>query len=638
MDKLDMESKNIVSSNIEKIKELFPNVITEDNGKEVINFEALKQELSEVIIDEKKEKYQLTWPGKKQAIVNANSPISKTLRPLKEKSINYDSANNIYIEGDNLEVLKILQESYLNKIKCIYIDPPYNTGNDFVYSDDFEKNKKEELIDSGMIDDNNNRLITNVSSSGRFHSDWLTMMYSRLKLARNLLTENGIIFISIDDNEQANLKKICDEIFGENNFVNCIALEITPSSGVKRAHKDKMYIKNKEYLLVYKKNSNIQLNPLYNEWEKFDKHYSIYFDGKEYTSLSAKINHLDTTFSNVSMDKYMYFDKIKSYILDNSENIYRTHDASKWAVQNVSEKDLIYNNEREIYKVYNDNGDYELLIKVSGGNYNRLEPLSWNLIDGKIQTLRGDLWLDFDKDMGNVSFEGGVPYPNGKKPVRLLKDIIRSVTDDEDIILDFFSGSGTTAHAVIELNKEEKSNRKFILIQIPEIIDYSKSDNKKLYSKYNFETICDLGEQRIKNILSNEDGVRIYKLDSSNMKDVFYKPNEVEQTNLFDYMINVKEDRTPEDLLTQVILDLGLTLDLPIEEKTLENNKVYYVAENALVACFDDVIDINIIDIICECQPLKVVFKDSSFRTDKDKINLEERVKKASPETKISIL
>lgn len=638
MNKLDMESKNIVLSNIEKIRELFPNAVTDIYGKEAIDFDLLKQELSEVVVDGKKEKYQLTWPGKKKAILYSNESTVNTLRPIREKSVNFDDSENIYIEGDNLEALKILQESYLNKVKCIYIDPPYNTGSDFVYSDAFEKNKNDELIESGMIDENNNRLVTNASSSGRFHSDWLTMMYSRLKLARNLLTKDGIIFISIDDNEQANLKKICDEIFGENNFVNCIALEITPSSGVKRAHKDKMYIKNKEYLLVYKKNSSIQINPLYNEWEKFDKHYSIYFNGSEYNSLSSKINSLDSSFSNVGMDKYMYFDKIKKYILDNSEYIYRTHDASKWAIQNVKEKDLIYNNERCIYRVYNENGDSELLIKVSSGSYNRLEPLSWNLIDGKIQTLRGDLWLDFDKDMGNVSFEGDVPYPNGKKPVRLIKDIIKSVTDDNDIVLDFFSGSATTAHAVIDVNKELNSNRKFILIQIPEEIDYNKSENRKMYSKYEFKTICDLGEQRIKNVLSDESGFRVYKIDSSNMKDVFYKPSEVSQANLFDMMSNIKEDRTAEDLLTQVILDLGLTLDLKIEEKKVLDNKVYCVSNNALVACFDDKVNIDVVDEICKCKPLKVVFKDVSFKTDKDKINLEERIKKLSPDTEISIL
>lgn len=633
MNKLAMESKNLVEDNIAKLEKLFPNVVSE--GK--IDFDLLKQELSSTVIDDKKEKYQLNWPGKKEAIVLANTPINKTLRPQIEKSINFDSANNIYIEGDNLEALKILQESYLNKVKCIYIDPPYNTGGDFIYNDNYTVKSSAELYESGQIDEYNNRLISNVESNGKFHSSWLSMMYSRLKLARNLLTKDGMIFISIDDNEQANLKKICDEIFGENNFVNCIALEITPSSGVKRAHKDKMYIKNKEYLLVYKKNSSIEINPLYNEWEKFDKHYSIFFDGKTYSTLSSVISSMDPSFKDIPMDKYMYFDKIKTFILQNSEKIYRTHDASKWAIEKVRDEDIIYNGEKKIFKVFNGE-DFELLTLVSSGNYNRLEPLSWNLIDGKIQTLRGDLWLDFDKDMGNVSFEGGVPYPNGKKPVRLLKDIIKSVTNDGDIIMDFFSGSATTAHAVLELNNELESNRKFILIQIPELIDYSKSDNKKLYSKYGFETICDLGETRIKNVLSGSNGFRVYKIDSSNMKDVFYKPSDIEQINLLDYASNIKEDRTSEDLLTQVMLDLGLTLDLKVEEKKIINNKVFYIENNSLVACFDDQIDISIVDEICKCNPMKVVFKDSSFKTDKDKINLEEKIKKLSPDTEVSIL
>ena len=632
MNKLDMQSQDIVNKNIENISKLFPNCISE--GK--IDFEVLKQELSKDLIDDKKERYQLTWVGKKESIINANTPTNKTLIPVREKSVDFDNTKNIYIEGDNLEVLKILQESYLNKIKCIYIDPPYNTGNDFIYNDDFSKNKDEELLKSEQMDEVGNKLVSNNQSNERFHSDWLSMMYSRLKLARNLLKNDGLIFISIDDNEQANLKKICDEIFGENNFVNCIALEITPSSGVKRAHKDKMYIKNKEYLLVYKKNSDIVINPLYNEWEKFDKHYSIYFDGKVCVPLSSVINELDTSFKNISVDKYMYFEKIKEFILKNSDKIYRTHDASKWAVEKVNDNDLIYDNERKIYKVFSDN--YELLTLVSSGNYNRLEPLSWNLIDGRIQTLRGDLWLDFDKDMGNVSYEGGVPYPNGKKPLRLLKDIIRSVTSEQDLILDFFSGSATTAHAVLDLNKETGSDRKFILIQIPEKIDYSKSENRKIYGKYNFETICDLGEQRIKNVLNNSNGFRVYKVDSSNMKDVYYTPSDLTQEQIDMFSSNIKEERTAEDLLTQVILDLGLTLDLKIEVRDILNNKIYFVDENSLVACFDNELNIDIVDEICKYNPIKVVFKDESFKSDSDKINLEERFKMRLPNIDINIL
>lgn len=649
MNKLDMKSENIVDDNIEYIREKFPNVVVESEKGYAIDFNALKQELSDVIVDETKEKYQLTWPGKKEAIVTANTPTTKTLRPVREKSVNFDTTENIYIEGDNLEALKILQESYLGKIKCIYIDPPYNTGNDFIYNDNFNKDSNQELLDSGQIDEEGNRLVANNQSNGKFHSNWLSMMYPRLKLARNLLTDDGIIFISIDDNEVDNLKKICNEIFGEKNFVNCIALEITPSSGVKRAHKDKMYIKNKEYLMVYKKGYNIKIKPLYDEWDAFDKHYSIYFDGKIYTSLSTKIENIDKSYKNIPMDKYMYFDSIKKFIISNANKIFRTHEPSKWALNNLCDEYIVYNKEKKIYKVPNPNDStaYELIMEINKGKgYNRMEPLSWNLIDDKIQTLRGDLWLNFDKDMGNVSYEGEIPYPNGKKPLRLISDIIKSVTQESDIVMDFFSGSATTAHACLSINATYGSNRKYVLVQVPEKIDYNKDENKN-YLKYNFETICDLGEERIRRAGNKikevtdagiDYGFRVFKIDSSNMKDVYYKPGELSQEQLELFETNIKADRTSEDLLTQVILDLGLTLDLKIEEKNILGNKVYFVDENSLVACFDDDLNINIIDEICKYKPLKVVFKDNSFENDNDKINVEEKIKKLSPETELNIL
>jgi len=627
MDKLDMESKNIVSSNIEKIKELFPNVITEDNGKEVINFDALKQELSEVIIDEKKEKYQLTWPGKKQAIVNANTPINKTLRPLKEKSVNFDSTQNIYIEGDNLEVLKILQESYLNKIKCIYIDPPYNTGNDFIYNDKFNKAEEQELMISGQIDSDGNRLISNNISNGRFHSDWLSMMYSRLKLARNLLTDDGMIFISIDDNEIDNLKKICDEIFGEKNYI----ANFIRKTGSTRAMAINFDIRH-DYVLMYaKKVENIKLNEIskdVNNYVNFDndpngkwlsQDYTVRTGGYEYDIPSINLNQ---------------------------------HFIRKWAKSMDETKKLMGGNPNETFEQIYKRANYD---KKTGwftiGQFVFKGPdkiLNKKKYADKTSTLKNHTLYDNigSNKGGSLAvrnlFDTEEEVFSMPKPIELLEYLSFISLNQNDIILDFFSGSSTTAHAVMSLSAKDGINRKYIMVQIPELLD------KESYGyKNGYKTICDIGEERIRKASekikvetrSNIDyGFRVYKLDDSNMKDVFYRPNEVEQANLFDYMTNVKEDRRPEDLLTQVILDLGLTLDLPIEEKTINNNKVYYVAENALVACFDDIIDINIIDIICECQPLKVVFKDSSFRTDKDKINLEERVKKISPETKISIL
>ncbi len=627
MDKLDMESKNLVSSNIEKIKELFPNTIISDAGEEKIDFDKLKIELGSEL-ENKKEKYQLTWPGKNMAISLANTPTMKTLRPLYDKSVNFENTGNVYIEGDNLEVLKILQESYLNKIQCIYIDPPYNTGNDFIYNDDFSKKVIDELIESGQIDEDGNRLVANLENSGRYHSDWLSMIYPRIKLSRNLLTSDGFIMISIDDNEYANLKKVCDEIFGERNIILTTVVNRTSEIA-----SDKTISKH-EYLIIYAK----------------DITKCCIKGDKKFTISRGTVGNPDQ-----SMPEIVFPKGIKCYgIADGIYNETRKIPGSSENIENFSPiivengmlkedvtlkakwrssndmRNFFANNMNptkakisgEIVEIYFENDRFNPQIKKS--TYEKISSL---YLDNK----RGS------KDLENLNLN----YFSFPKSVSFLNYLI-NFSNDDAIVLDFFSGSSTTAHSVLNLNATNNSKRKFIMVQLPEICD-----EKSSVFMDGFLNICDLAEERIKrashkikeDTKANIDyGFRVYKLDSSNMKEVFYRPNEVQQTNLFDYMSNVKEDRTPEDLLTQVILDLGLTLDLPIEEKTLGNNKVYYVAENALVACFDDVIDIKIIDTICECKPLKVVFKDSSFKTDKDKINLEERVKKASPETKISIL
>lgn len=649
--KLDMKSKDIVKDNISKISELFPDCISE--GK--IDFDMLKQELSKDIIDDGKERYQLSWVGKKEALVNANTPCNKTLRPVKEKSIEFDSTKNIYIEGDNLEALKLLQESYLNKIKCIYIDPPYNTGNDFVYNDNYSKTIDDELLESGQVDEYNNKLVTNNESNGRFHSDWLSMMYPRMKIARNLLSKEGAIFISIDDCEIDNLKKICDEIFGEENYISTIVVESASTGGVKRTFKDRKFLKTKEYILMYAKNYNdFRLKPIYDAQDILDSHFSIFFDKKEFKPLNQKITELFKG-KNVNAKDWLKDKEIKDFILNNDMNIYQTdgHGISDW----TNNKDVVHTS---LYKDSNVEvfqatlNDKVEIYKTSNGKSNsfaKMQPLSLKteIIDGKkeISLLRGDLWKDFYKDMGNVTKEGEIIYPNGKKPVRLISDIINSIVDENDIVMDFFSGSGTTAHSCLKVNSEYKKNIKFILIQIPEKIDYSVKQNKDNYQKYGFETICDLGEERIRRSANkikeetNADidyGFRVYRVDSSNMKDVYYEPSKLNQSQINMFESNIKEDRTSEDLLTQVILDLGLTLDLSIEERNILNNKVYFVAGNSLVACFDNQINIDILNQICEVKPLKVVFRESSFRNDSDKINAYERIKKLSPETEISVI
>lgn len=622
MNKLDMQSIDIVDENIERISELFPNVIVESANGKTIDFDLLKQELSKEIVEGAKEKYQLTWPGKKEAIVNANTPSKNTLRPIKEKSVDFDNTKNIYIEGDNLEVLKILQESYLNKIKCIYIDPPYNTGSDFIYNDKFSKSENEELIESGQIDEDGNRMISNNQSNGKFHSDWLSMMFSRLKLARNLLSKDGLIFVSIDDNEQANLKKVCDEIFGEKNFIGIFCINSTPNAR-DYGHIGKMH----EYALFYAKNidfaksnmipeedkkftysdeiGDFNIHPLYNSNEAFTpaNRPNLYYPFYVNPNSKTKDGFYEIGLENRTGWIEVYPPKS---VKNGVQFVWR------WGKEEKSRANL--NKEIVGYKVDN---EFRIVQKMR----NSAKLIRSFLYDGGYTSRKGT--AEVEEIIGSKIFS----FP---KPVELIKLFLKSASNEDSIVLDFFSGSGTTAQAVMELNNEDNGNRRFILVQIPEKID-----------KKEFETICDLGQERIRRVAnklkqSNSQckdlGFRVYKTDSSNMKDVFYKPNDLEQSQLRLFESNIKEDRTTDDLLTQVILDLGLTLDLDIEERMIGNNKVYYVAGNSLVACFDDNIDINIVDKICECEPYKVVFKDSAFKYDNDKINLEERFKKLLPQ------
>ena len=628
MNKLDMKSENIIDDNIEYIRKKFPNVVVESEQGYAIDFNTLKQELSNIIIDDTKEKYQLTWPGKKEALVTANTPTTNTLRPLKEKSINFDTTENIYIEGDNLEALKILQESYLGKIKCIYIDPPYNTGNDFIYNDNFSKDLNQELLDSGQIDEEGNRLVVNNQSNGRFHSDWLSMMYSRLKLARNLLTTDGIIFISIDDFELNNLRKICDEIFGDENFVAICPRKTRGSATTKS---DAELQKLNDYIVIYWKNK---------EFAKFNlkvvgqKKYPYQDDRGQYYTVPLQDNGPHGTRSarpNLFYPIYQTKDNRLVLNRETENDIKFIPDKHKnddgrwmWSKEKFEKdwKDLCIKNGKVCIKHY----------------YNKNEDQN--------QYRREKNWFDeYLNAKGTISLNNIIGVKgifDNPKPVELIKLLIKMSTKDNDIIMDFFSGSATTAQAVLDINAEDKTSRKFIMVQLPE----ECQENTEAY-KNGFKTICDIGEERIKRAgekleqekqVNIDYGFRVYKIDSSNMKDIYYKPKELNQKQLELFETNIKEDRTSEDLLTQVILDLGLTLNLKVEEKNILDNKVYFVDDNSLVACFDDNLNINIIDEICKYNPQKVIFKDSSFKNDNDKINLEEKIKKISPETEVNIL
>ena len=655
MNKLDMESKNIVNENIQKISELFPNVIVESDTGKTIDFELLKQELSKDVVEGVKEKYQLTWPGKKEAIVNANTPSKNTLRPVKEKSVDFDNTQNIYIEGDNLEVLKILQESYLNKIKCIFIDPPYNTGNDFIYNDKFKKEIDEELLESGQVDEEGNRMVTNNQSNGRFHSDWLSMMFSRLKLARNLLSDSGIIFVSIDSNELVNLVKILDMIFGESNKLGIIST----INNLKGRSDSEFFATCNEFLVVYAKNrEKASIKGFEIDNEEIDNDYKYEDEISKYKPIGFR----KTGNGWKREDRpYMYYPVIEKngiYNTVSKEEYYKIYDVNKKGFDDEFVSKLKEKYEKKGYKFIlpeDENGncgrwrwgietfyaekDINLCFNNSGSLCTKMRATIEN---GSIRMKSAKtLWYKPEYDTGTGSkilkniFENQNYFDNPKSLIYIY-DILKICSENNDIVLDFFSGSATTAHAVMQLNSEDNGNRKYIMVQLPEKCD----ENSEAY-KNGYKTICEIGEERIRRtgakIKEETDadidyGFRVYKVDSSNMKDVYYTANDLEQGNLAEFESNIKEDRTTDDLLTQVILDLGLSLDLNIEEKMIGKNKVYYVAGNSLVACFDDSIDIDIVDKICECEPYKVVFKDSAFKTDNDKINLEERFKKLLPQ------
>ena len=657
MNKLDMESKNIVNENIEKISELFPNVIVESNTGKTIDFDLLRQELSNDIVEGTKEKYQLTWPGKKEAMVHSNIPSKSTLRPVKEKSVDFDNTQNIYIEGDNLEVLKILQESYLNKIKCIYIDPPYNTGNDFIYNDKFKKDIDEELLESGQIDEEGNRMVTNNQSNGRFHSDWLSMMFSRLKLVRNLLSDSGIIFVSIDSNELVNLVKILDMIFGESNKLGIIST----INNLKGRSDSEFFATCNEFLVVYAKNKEkASIKGFEIDNEEIDNDYKYEDEISKYKPVGFR-----KTGNGWKREErpymYMYYPVIEKngiYNTVSKEEYYKIYDVNKKVFDDEFVNKLKEKYEKQGYKFIlpeDENGncgrwrwgietfyaekDINLCFNNAGSLCTKMRATIEN---GSIRMKSAKtLWYKPEYDTGTGSkilknvFENQNYFDNPKSLIYIY-DILKICLENNDIVLDFFSGSATTAHAVMQLNSEDNGNIKYIMAQLPEKCD----ENSEAY-RNGYKTICEIGEERIRRAgakikeETNADidyGFRVYKVDSTNMKDVYYTANDLEQSNIGEFKENIKEDRTTDDLLTQVILDLGLTLDLNIEEKMIGKNKVYYVAGNSLVACFDDNIDIDIVDKICEYEPYKVVFKDSAFKTDNDKINLKERFKKLLPQ------
>lgn len=637
MEKMRMESLDMTACNIEKIGALFPNCITEtidENGKlkKAINFDILKQMLSSDVI-EGSEAYEFTWVGKKAAMVEANKPIRKTLRPCKEESVNWDTTENLYIEGDNLEVLKLLQESYLGKVKMIYIDPPYNTGNDFIYRDDFKQNVEDYNEELGLFDEDGNRMFKNTESNGRYHSDWCSMMYSRLMLARNLLSNDGAIFISIDDNEQENLKKICDEVFGEQNFSTQFIWTKT-STPPSLSHKCR---KTVEYVLCYEKNLD---NTRYFGSLLSGGDVPLLNSGNPIKELVFPVGSVRFNFvKNGKVDCGIY-EKVE--LLDDiivadgvNQKQFRMKAEFKWGQPMLNEEIA--------------NGTY-FVIKTEKLSIRFQRPYDEN----NFKTPNNFLNLELNKEIGigtnesavkeleNLSLSKFFDFP---KPASLIKYLINMICkfDKEAIILDFFSGSATTAHAVMQLNAEDGGKRKFILVQLPE-----ETAAKSEAYKAGYQNICEIGKERIrragKNILSKNSnvsinvGFRVLKLDSTNMNDVYYSADEYSQDLLSRMESNVKADRTDLDLLFGCLLEWGLPLSMPYTSETIEGYTVHTYNDGDLIACFDENIPENIIKTIAKRQPLRAVFRDSSFANSPAKINVSEIFKLFAPDTRVKVL
>lgn len=620
MEKMKMQSENLVDENVEKIAKLFPNCITEgkdENGNVVraVDFDLLKQELSKNLVEGNDERYTLNWAGKKQAILTANSPINATLRPCREESVDFDNTKNLYIEGDNLDVLKLLRETYLGKVKMIYIDPPYNTGNDFIYDDAFSRALKSEENVSNYRDENGNIMWNeyfkqNPASNGRFHSDWLSMMYPRLKLARDLLTDDGVIYVSIDYNEVDNLRKIMNEIFGEENFQREIIWRIGWLSGYKTTAPN--YIRNHDTMLFYSKDHTRMY---------FNKKY---IENKDFKPLVKKDSNLTTKLSSLGLNELQQKDLLNFINHENRPEKYPIEDT--WNSNEYDDLNSI------------------AIVSYSGEKISKI--------------------LNIDQDF------------KGQKSIKMLQRLLDASTSRNDIVLDFFAGTSSTAHAVMQLNAEDGGNRKFIMVQLPE-----KCDEKSEAYKAGYKNICEIGKERIrragkkiieeqahlknaynetklkpmeayaewttseKALKTQEEikqkldvGFRVLKLDSSNMKDVYYSPSDTEQTNLLDLVSNIKEDSSPEDLLFQVMLDMGVMLSSDIKTLDIKGKKVFNVNDGNLVCCFDETLTDDVVTEIAKMQPLYAVFRDSSMSSDSVAVNFDQIFETYSPSTTRKVL
>ncbi|EUC01070.1 Site-specific DNA-methyltransferase (adenine-specific) [Rhizobium sp. CF080] len=618
MEKLKMHSPDLSQENIDKIRNLFPGCVTEARDEATgqlrlaVDFDQLRQELSDSIVEGAQERYRLDWPGKQEAVLAANLPIAKTLRPVRDQSIDFDASNNLLIEGDNLEALKVLQESFLGRVKLIYIDPPYNTGRDFIYDDDYSQGTADYLNLSGQADENGIRLVANTEANGRFHSDWLSMLYPRLRLAKNLLADDGVVFVSIDDNEVDSLRKMGSEIFGDSNFVATIVWQkvYAPKNSAK------WFSEDHDFILVFAKNKEVWFpNPLPRTDEMEARYKNLDNDSRgpwKAENMTARnpydagVYSLTTpsgrVISGPPTGTYWRISKEKFLELDADNRIWWGKDGT------------------------NSPAVKKFLSEVSSG---RTPQTLWFYNDvGHTQDAKKTL-------LKYVPFEHTENVLNSVKPVELLQRIVQLATKPEEgaIVLDFFSGSAPTAHAVMLQNRMDGGNRRFIGVQIAEPLPIPETK---------METIFDMGRLRLTNVIEEfkaegdeVTGFRVLKLDTSNMKDVYYRPDELKQSDLLDMVDNVKEDRTAEDLLFQVLVDWGVDLTLPIHREAVQGKTVFFVDENALVACFDKGVSEDLVKELAKREPLRVVFRDSGFISDAVKINVEQIFRQLSPTTEV---
>lgn len=643
MDKLKMHTLNLSAENIEKLAALFPNCVTETKDektgqlKRAIDFDQLRQELSDHIVDGPRERYHIDWPGKREALLAANAPIAKTLRPCREESVDFDTTKNLFIEGDNLDALKLLQETYLGKVKLIYIDPPYNTGQDFLYQDNFKEDEESFLLKSNQKDEDGKRLVINSETNGRFHSNWLNMIYPRLKLARNLLADNGVILISIDDKEIHNLRKLCDEIFGEGNFIGIFSVVSSPSA-IDYGH----MAKTNDYCVFYAKDATLAETWPLEEKEKVFKYkdedggFNIYplYNGNTAFNPQTRPNLYYPFYVNPNKSDGQGFyeiglEKLPGWVevfpvTSKKEGLARVW---RWGKTKAGE-----NLNVEIVGYKNEDGEFRVVQK------SRLTAkMIRSILDGNlISTRRGTAELE-------ILFKAKVfPFP---KPVELIKMFCALSLKQSDVALDFFAGSATTAHAVLQLNAEDFGKRRFIMVQFPEACAANS-----VASEAGYKTISEISKERIRRAGTNiksenpttsanlDIGFRVLKIDTSNMKDVYYTPDDVKQDQLELHTNNIKEDRTPEDLLFQVLVDWGVDFALPIAQETIAEKTVFFVDGNALAACFDPTISEDLVKALAKRQPLRAVFRDISYDNDSMKINVEQIFKLLSPQTEVKTL